>query len=364
MKRRKVLVGLIVACLFIAVIAIQAAFGGGIGFGIDPDDIVVDSNTTITYTIAISSQDGDWFDVTIIPGTCSKDWFEWTKKEVHVAPHEEKQISLDVTPTDAGSFKFQVKAISRINPRTYAIAPALITSKPPPSPSPSPSPTPTAGPTCIGLMPDLPPPQKIMTKKGTKDITWTAFACDPDGDTIWYRFCVIGPGTGGEVCTDWSTSNEWTWSATISDEGYNTIYADVRDGKHNTDSTVPDYDDTCEYAGYEITANQPPCPEACLIPDQFSSQYVGATIKWTACALDPEGDHDTLWYRFLLKGPETGYVWATQRNWSTANAWTWTPTTPGYSEIEVWVRDNFVPPLSKDPDYADALATFKKYEIV
>jgi hypothetical protein len=356
MKRRKLLVGLIVACLFTAGIAIQATFGGGIGFGIVPRDIEVHSNKTITYTIAISSEDGDWFDVTIIPDTCSKEWFEWTKQEVHVAPHQEKQLSLDVTPTIVGSFKFQVKAISRINPRTYAIATAQITSKPPPSPSPSPSPTPTAAPTCIGLMPDLSEPQVIITEDETKYITWTAFACDPDGDTIWYRFCVIGPGTGDEECTDWSTSNEWTWEATINDEGYSTIYADVRDGYHNTDSTDPDYDSSCEYPDYEITVNQPPyC--ACLIPDKFSSQTVNTPIKWTACALDDEGDQDTLWYRFLVDD-------VTKRNWSTDNTWTWTPTTPGIYEIEVWVRDNFVPPLSKDPFYPDLFATFKNYEIV
>jgi hypothetical protein len=169
---------------------------------------------------------------------------------------------------------------------------------------------------------------------------------------------LIGPGTEGEVCTDWSTSNEWTWSATISDEGYNTIYADVRDDKNNLDY------DSCEYPDYQITVNQPPyC--ACLIPDKFSPQYGGAQITWTACALDAEGDQDTLWYRFLLKGPETGGVWATQRDWSTDNTWTWIPyKTSGYYgyEIEVWVRDNFIPPLSKDPNYYDVRATFKDYK--
>jgi len=228
---------------------------------------------------------------------------------------------------------------------------------PPPTPTPSPTPT-NKPPTCIGLMPDLSEPQKIMTQYGTKEITWTAFACDPDEDTIWYRFCLIGPGTVGGVCTDWSTSNEWTWSATISDEGYNTIYADVRDGKHN-----PDYDSSCEYPDYQITVNQPPyC--ACLIPDKFSPQDVGAQITWTACALDAEGDQDTLWYRFWLKGPETANVWVTKRNWNTDNTWTWTPTTPGYHEIEVWVRDNFIPPLSEDPDGWNVYATYWEYEII
>jgi len=358
-KRRNVVVWLIIACLFILAIAIPVTFGGGVGLDIIPSEIEKKPGSTITYDITLSSYDSDCFYITIIPDSCNKGWFEWTeKKNVCVAARGKTQISLDVTPTEKGKFQFRVKAESKSNTRTNAIDIARINTMPPPTPTPTP--TPTAAPTCIGLMPDLSEPQKIMTEDGTKEITWTAFACDPDGDTMWYRFCLIGPGTEGEVCTDWSTSNEWTWSATISDEGYNTIYADVRDGKHN-----PDYDSSCEYLDYQITVNQPPyC--ACLIPDKFSPQYAGAQITWTACALDAEGDQDTLWYRFLLKGQKTGGVWAIQRDWSTDNTWTWIPyQTSGYYdyEIEVWVRDNFIPPLSKDPNYYDVRATFKGYKI-
>jgi len=355
MKRRNVLVGLFIACLFILAIAIPATFGGKMDIGVVPKEITVTPGSTIMYTITLSSSDPDCFDITISPDTCTSCVFEWTKRERVCVMRGETQISLNVTPTEKRNCQFMVKAVSRSNPRVIGQSPARINSEPPPPPTPTNKP-----PTCIGLMPDLSEPQKIITEDGTKDITWTAFACDPDGDTIWYRFCVIGPGTGGEVCTDWSTSNEWTWSATISDEGYNTIYADVRDGKHN-----PDYDSSCEYPDYQITVNQPPyC--ACLIPDKFSPQYVGAQITWTACALDAEGDQDTLWYRFLLKGPDTVGVWATQRDWSTDNTWTWIPyQTSGYYgyEIEVWVRDNFIPPLFKDPNYYDVRATFKGYKI-
>jgi len=347
MKKRKIVVGASIACLCIAAVAIQATFGGGIGLKIDPPVITVKPGSTIAYDITLSSYDPDCFDITIIPYSCDIGWFEWTEKErVCVAARGKEQLSLKVTPTGEGNFQFKVKAESRSNPRTCAIAIALITSEPT-----------NKAPTCIGLMPDLSEPQKIITQDGTKDITWTAFACDPDGDTIWYRFCLIGPGTGGEVCTDWSTSKEWTWSATISDEGYNTIYADVRDGKHN-----PDYDSSCEYLDYQITVNQPPyC--ACLMPNKFSPRLIGTEINWTACALDAEGDQDTLWYRFWLKGPETGNVWLSKRYWSTDNTWTWIPTTSGAHDIEVWIRDNFVPPLSKDPDNWDVYATFKNYKI-
>jgi len=359
MKRRNVVMGVILASVLIAAIVIQATFGVGTGIGIVPRDIEVKSNTTITYTITLYSQDGDWFDVTIIPDTCSKGWFEWPKKEqVYVAPNREKQLSLDVTPTDDGSFKFQVRAISTINPAAQGLATALITSKPPPSP---PGPTPTAGPTtCIGLEPDLPSSQKIMTKKGTKGITWTAFACSPDEDTLEYMFCVHRVGSLGWNCTpEWSTSNKWTWPATLHSNYHLTdnpvahydIAVHVRDAKYKTGSTVTDYDCEKVYYDYEITANLPPyC--ACLIPDKTPPQDIGTAITWTACALDLEGgDQDTLYYKFLVDD-------VTQQEWSEKNTWTWRTINTagvGYHWVEVWVRDSWDPPLPGDlspDDYA------------
>ncbi|MCK4732678.1 MAG: hypothetical protein KAT65_09500, partial [Methanophagales archaeon] len=214
-------------------------------------------------------------------------------------------------------------------------------------------------PKCIGLMPNLPEPQKIMTKYGTTEIEWTAFACDPDGDQIEYRFCLKGPGTGGteQIVQGWSTSNKWTWHATLNDWGNSTSYVDVRD------SYGGDINYSCVYENYQITENQPPCC-ACLMPNKFSPQYSGTKITWSACAIDAEGDQDILWYRFWLKGPETGNVWESRRYWSTSNTWTWTSTVSGDYDIEVWVRDNFIPPLSEDPDGWDVYATYWEYEII
>ena len=356
MKRRKVVVGISLACLFIAAVAIQATFGGGIGLKIDPPVITVKPGSTIAYDITLSSYDNDYFDVTIIPCSCKIGWFNWTKKQVCVPAGGKEQMLLKVTPSEKGDFEFKVKAVSIRDPRTYAITTALIKSEPPVQPN--------LPPTCIGLMPNLPEPQKIMTKYGTKGIKWTAFGCDPDRDQIWYRFCLKGPGTGGteQIVQDWSASNEWVWSATLSDVGYSTIYVDVRDGYHHTDSTTPDYDDSCVYNDYEIKENQPPyC--ACLMPDKSEPQTTGTPITWTACAIDPEGDQDQLWYRFWLKGPETGNVWESRRYWSTSNTWTWTSTVSGDYDIEVWIRDNFIPPLSEDPESWDVYATYWTYEI-
>ncbi len=358
MKRRKVAVGISIVCLFIAAIAIQATFGGGIGLKIEPPKITVNPGSTITYDITISSPGSDCFDISVIPYTCKKEWFEWMEKErVCVKARGSTQISLDVTPTDKGNFQFGVKAVSISNPRTFATCWARINSELP-TPTPTPSPTPNQPPTCIGLMPNLSSPQTIMTLNGTKEIKWTAFACDPDGDTLYYRFCLIGPRTGYAERTvqEWSISNEWIWVANQSDIGYSTIYADVRDGYH-----APDYDDSCVYENYTIMLNQQPrC--ACLMPDKSEPQSNGTQITWTACALDPEGEQDQLWYRFWLIGPETGNKWQNMTSWNTNNTWAWTPNEPGNYTIEVEIRDRYLPILAY-PQYRDVYAQYKNYTI-
>ncbi|MCW3133609.1 MAG: hypothetical protein N2V78_04695 [Methanophagales archaeon] len=358
MKRRKAAVGISIACLFIAAIAIQATFGGGIGLKIDPPKITVKPGSTIPYVITISSHDSDCFDISVIPYTCKKEWFEWTKKErVCVIAGSKKQISLNVTSTEEGVFQFKVKAESKSNLKTFATDLAQINVLPTPTPTPSLSPTPNQPPTCIGLMPNLSAPQKIMTLNGTKEIKWTAFACDPDEDTLFYRFCLIGPGTGYAERTvqEWSISNEWIWVANESDIGYSTIYADVRDGHH-----APDYDDSCAYENYTIMPNQPPCC-ACLMPDKSEPQLNGTQINWTACAIDPEGEQDQLWYRFWLRGPETGDSWQSMTSWNTNNTWVWIPNEPGNYTIEVEIRDRYMP--ISFLDYRDVYAQYENYTI-
>ncbi len=350
--------GISVACLFIAAIAIQATFGGGIGLKIDPSEILVEPGTTITYDITISSSASDCFNITVIPYTCKKEWFEWTEKDrVCVVAGGKTQISLDVTPTDKGNFQFRVKAESKSNPRTFAIVLVRINSVPP-LPTSTPTPTPNQPPTCIGLMPNLSAPQRIMTLNGTKEIKWTAFAYDPDGDTLFYRFCLIGPGTGyaERIVQEWSTSNEWIWVANESDIGYSTIYADVRDGYH-----AHDYDDSCVYENYTIILNQPPCC-ACLMPDKSEPQLNGTQINWTACAIDPEGDQDQLWYRFWLIGPETGGSWLNVTTWNTNSTWAWIPNESGNYTVEVEIRDRYVP-IWLDPGYRDVYAQYENYTV-
>jgi hypothetical protein len=356
MKRRNVVMGVILASVLIAAIVIQATFGAGVGGGVrvDPKEMPITPHATRTFTIMLQSPQNDNFDVMIIPGTCNKSWFSWLEKpRVRVEPRVQTQLYLDVTPTTSGEFYFKVRAeSSRGDP--FESDYIWLISEPPPTTSPSPSPSPDRAPTCIGLEPNLPSPQKIMNENATKAIKWTAYACDPDNDVIWYRFWQVGPG--GEEWTDWSTSKEWTWLADSIDIGDNVIYVDVRDGYHHTDSTIPDYDSSCNRS-YKIITGEPPfC--ACLMPDKFSPQTIWEPITWTACVADNESALDTFWYRFLVDGVEG-------RGWSKDNRWTWTPVNLGTYEITVMVRDNFFgSPLLKYPDTSDLEVTFRKYVIL
>ncbi len=131
MKRRKVVVGISLVCLFIVAIAIPASFGGGIGLRIDPPEITVKPGTPITYDITLSSHDSDCYDVTIIPCTCNINWFEWTeKKQVCVAAGGSEQLVLTVTPSQKGNFEFKVKAVSIRDPRRRAEYTAKIQTTP------------------------------------------------------------------------------------------------------------------------------------------------------------------------------------------------------------------------------------------
>jgi hypothetical protein len=83
-------------------------------------------------------------------------------------------------------------------------------------------PTPNRPPTLFHLESDKKSPQN----EGTQ-ITWTAYASDPDGDNILYRFFL-----NGEPQTGWVTDNSWTWATTEDDIGDKQIEVHIRDGEH------------------------------------------------------------------------------------------------------------------------------------
>jgi hypothetical protein len=119
--------------------------------------------------------------------------------------------------------------------------------------------------------------------------------------------------------TSWTKNNKWIWRTTPFDAGLNEILVVVRDGKHAGPGGSDDYA-IASYLVAPVSINQPPkiISVGTNVP---STQPAGATVKWTAKALDSEGNR--IYYRYWLKGPSTGGFWRMVRDWSTDNTWTW-----------------------------------------
>lgn len=88
------------------------------------------------------------------------------------------------------------------------------------------------------------------------------------------------------------------------------------------------------------TSNQPPSITS-FAPDQTSPQQTGTRIRWTTETRDPDGDG--LYFRYLVKGPETGGVWKDQSSWIPDKYWSWLTDRfePGRYHIQVQVRDKY-----------------------
>ena len=136
MKRRKMVVGASIACLFI-VIAIQAVLGGGMGLSINPKDVETTPGSTITYGITVYNyySTTESFYISVDPESCDYDWFGWHTTSISIPGRGQGQVSLDVTPTQAGNYNFTVRAFLARDPGTQAIQTAHISVVPPPPPA-------------------------------------------------------------------------------------------------------------------------------------------------------------------------------------------------------------------------------------
>ncbi len=87
-------------------------------------------------------------------------------------------------------------------------------------------------------------------------ITWTAKAEDKFDNTIYYKFFLTGPSTGGQMAamTDWTSDNTWTWATSGADIGENQIKVWIRDGNHAGFDSFDDADS----AYFVIEAAQAP----------------------------------------------------------------------------------------------------------
>lgn len=103
------------------------------------------------------------------------------------------------------------------------------------------------------------------------------------------------------------------------------------------------------------TSACPPVSGLALSVNPASPQAVGSPIQFSATARGGSGTYE---YRYWLKGPSTGQLWAAQGNYSPSATWTWlaTPAMAGSNQIAVFVRNQgATAPLEKSASLSYAL---------
>jgi hypothetical protein len=160
-------------------------------------------------------------------------------------------------------------------------------------------------------------------------VQWTAIASDPENDQINCKFFL-----NGEVKRDWSTSRTWTWDTGGLPPGDYKVQVWIRDGKHAAEEGW----DCQEIAWFQVPEENEKPEVQSLAPDKPSPRDAGGSIRWTASAIDAEGDQ--ILYRFLVQGSAGGDP-QIAREWSTGKTWTWETARgeTGDYVIHVHVRD-------------------------
>jgi len=183
-------------------------------------------------------------------------------------------------------------------------------------------------PTITDLTSDKASPQLVGA-----EITWDTSSTDPDEDQMLYRFVL-----NDVPMTDWMEDDSWTWKTSEADIGSSRVEVQIRDGRHAGQNGLDDH----KAVNFEVVPiNAKPVIDS-LKADILSPQDSGASINWTACATDPDGDE--ILYRYFLNGePIT--------DWTADGTWTWatTETDVGSSQIEVRIRDG----MHAGPDGSD-----------
>jgi len=149
--------------------------------------------------------------------------------------------------------------------------------------------------------------------QGTK-IEFICQATDADGDPIYYRFFLSGPGTASKkkLVQDWSQKNAWSWQPSREDIGSSTIEVQIRDGQH---AGLGSYDD-CKSLAFVVSVNS--IPEIIsLCCNESGTHYVGDKVHIVADASDPDGDK--LLFRFWIHRGSVGAVWELLTGWQEKN---------------------------------------------
>jgi hypothetical protein len=154
-------------------------------------------------------------------------------------------------------------------------------------------------------------------------VTWTAVG---SGGTAPYAFKFwVYDGFTWTVGQDWSASNTWTWTPSVSSTYRVQVWV-----RNAASGAV--YDAWREVGPFTITG-PPPLGVSSLTANPPGPVSTNTNVTWTATTSGGTGPYSYLFWLF------NGTSWTLGRDWGASNSWTWTPLVGGSYAVQVWVRN-------------------------
>jgi hypothetical protein len=160
-------------------------------------------------------------------------------------------------------------------------------------------------------------------------VTWTALASSP-AQTLEYQFARLNQATGvWTIVQPYGSQNTFTWTPAVGEEGAYVMRVWVR-----VSGSTDQFDARRETAPFTVVNDG--LVIGTLETDTAFPAATGAPITFKAKATGGPGP---LQYRFYRFNRQTN-VWTMERDYSTAESFTWTPTAAdvGNHSLQVWVR--------------------------
>jgi hypothetical protein len=166
-----------------------------------------------------------------------------------------------------------------------------------------------------------------------------------------YKFFIFD-GASWIVTRDWSTNSTWTWTPTNANSGYrvavwvrnSTSSADAYDNSQSNGSIAfpitTGSSSSSSGSSSPPPTSQPSTPSSGpltltgITPNRTAPQSPGTTITFTATGTGGSSPYQYKWWVF------DGATWYAMTNWTTNNAWSWTPGSVNESyRVAVWMRN-------------------------